>query len=96
MSGVPAIDTRSNNNCIKHKINTKREQKVKQTKKQKHVAVRVGRFFRFMFALFLLYFRTFFRFVFAFFLGAYSKYCWRVKVLISAEVAPGKKQEKKA
>ena len=67
MSGVPAIDTRSNNNCIKHKINTKREQKVKQTKKQKHVAVRVGRFFRFMFALFLLYFRTFFRFVFAFF-----------------------------
>ena len=53
-----------------------KKQKAKQTKKQKNVAVRIGRFFHFFFALFSHFFRfifVFFRFFFAFFLGGYSK-----------------------
>ena len=61
MSGTPAIDTRSQHSFIKQKQCKKT--KGKANKKAKNVAVRIGRFFHFFFALF----SHFFRFIFVFF-----------------------------
>ena len=66
MAGAPAIDTRSQNSFIKQK-QSKKKQKAKQTKKQKHVAVRICRFFSLLFALFSHFVRCFFAFVSLFF-----------------------------
>ena len=58
MSGAAAIDTRSQNHFMKQK--NKIKTKVKQTKKQKNVAVRVCRSFYVCFAYII------FAFIFAF------------------------------
>ena len=73
MSGTPAIDIRSQNSFIKQKQSNKKA-KGKANKKEKHVAVRICRFFfstffRFIFA----FFRIFLAFFWLFFLGGYSK-----------------------